>query len=96
VRFIHAIESELSESGYTLVLAITGFDQNNELRRANELIHMGAECLILSGAAHKPELLERIKAAGIPVLFSSVHESSDKAIPAIGYDNQQLAYSAAE
>ena len=95
-RFIHAIESELSESGYALVLAITGFDQDNELRRANELIHMGAEGLILSGAVHKPELLELIKAAGVPVLFSSVHESLDKDIPAIGYDNQQLAYSATE
>ncbi len=92
-RFLDSLEVELAAHGYVLVIATTGFDPAIETQRATELLTMGAEGLIFSGAKQQPELLELIKNTGTPAICSSIHKSTN-GLPAIGYDNEALAYSA--
>lgn len=89
-KFIAAIEATLGDQGYTLVLAISNGDPEEELRGAQKLIGMGAEAFILTGEAHSPSLLEMFERRQVPHVFTSVW-NPDNSSPTIGYDNALLA-----
>lgn len=88
-RFIDAIERTLAEQGYGLIVATCGFDRHNESRRVEELLKMGIEGLILSGAEHDTALLELIAARRLPMVCTSLY-AADYAWPTIGYDNYSM------
>ncbi|MCV0427933.1 MAG: substrate-binding domain-containing protein [Roseibium sp.] len=92
-RFLNAIEQELAGRGYALVIATSGEDADTEERRARELIDLGAEGVILSGAVHNVSLLEFLSAGKIPVICTSVCKGQN-GLPAIGYDNAALGQKA--
>ncbi|MCG8650590.1 MAG: LacI family transcriptional regulator [Pirellulales bacterium] len=92
-RFLNAIEIELAMHGYALVIATTDNDLEVETRRAKELLNLGAEGLILSGADHQEHLLSLVAAANIPTVCTSIHRAGD-GLPSIGYNNARIAYSA--
>lgn len=89
-KYIAAIERTLSDSGYSLVLAISNSDDDSELKAARKLLGMGAQAFILSGAAHRPELAELFDRRGVPFVFTSIWDEKSK-VPTIGYDNTALA-----
>ena len=89
-KFVAAIEQTLSAHGYTLVLAISNSDEEEELAAAQKLLGMGAEAFILSGASHSAELLDLMKRRNVPHVFTSVWDPEAQA-PTIGYDNFDLA-----
>lgn len=89
-KFIAAIEATLGEHGYTLVLAISNSDADEELKGAQKLLGMGAEAFILSGAAHSRTLLDMFTRREVPHVFTSVWDPAS-ASPTIGYDNARLA-----
>lgn len=91
--FLNAIEDALAKAGYSLVIATHGFDNESEVRRCNEVLRLGAEGIILSGADHDTEWLNTVRASGIPILFTSVYKP-EGAFPSYGYDNQALAQQA--
>lgn len=89
-KFVAAIERTLSEQGYTLVLAVSNSDADEEQRAARKLLGMGAQAFILSGAVHRQDLIEMFERRDVPFVFTSVWaETADK--PTIGYDNARLA-----
>ena len=94
-KFIDAIEQTLSTRGYSLVLAISNGDQEEELEAARKLLGMGADAFILSGAHHHDELLGIFERRGIPFVFTSVWDLACGS-PTIGYDNFELAKQAVE
>lgn len=89
-KFIAAIEDSLSERDYSLVLAITNADPEEELRAVQKLLGMGSEAFILSGTAHSEELRELLARRNVPHAFTSVWEPSSETAT-IGYDNFGLA-----
>ncbi len=89
-RFLNAVEGELAMHGYALVIATSGFDLSVETKRAHELLSMGAEALILSGAQHEEGLLDFLNASNTPAICSSV-SATTTGLPAIGYDNIKTA-----
>jgi LacI family transcriptional regulator len=91
--FLNAIEQELAQHDYALVIATTGGDRNTETRRAVDLIDLGAEALIVSGADHSQEFLKVAKNRSIPVLATSIYDPNGK-LPSIGYDNYSLGQAA--
>jgi len=93
--FLNAIEDRLAQSGYSLVIGTHGFDPDVELKRFNDLLRLGAEAVIVSGAEHSEEFHAAITAAAIPCLYTSVYEP-DQNIPSFGYDNTALAAEAIE
>lgn len=94
-KYITAIEQSLGERGYTLVLAISNADPDEELKAAIKLLAMGAEAFILSGAEHHPDLLSMFKRRQVPYVFSSIYEQ-DCDSPTVGYDNYLLGACAVE
>ncbi len=92
-KFIAAIENTLRQHGYTLVLAVSNADLAQELAAAEQLVAMGAEAFILSGAEHSQDLMELLERRGMPVLLTSIYDETSE-VPTIGYDNTALASSA--
>lgn len=92
-KYITAVEQALGQHGYTLVLAISNADMEQELSAAEQLIAMGAEAFILTGASHSPDLLELLERRSKPAVFTSIFDRSSS-MPTIGYDNIGLATSA--
>lgn len=89
-KFIAGIEQSLGEHGYSLVMAISNADPDEELKAARKLLGMGAEAFILSGADHSPALLESLARRDVPHVFTSIWDP-DSAVATIGYDNAKLA-----
>lgn len=92
-KFIAGIEHTLSARDYSLVMAISNGDEEEELTAARKLLGMGAEAFILSGATHSPSLLDMFHRRRVPFAFTSIWEP-DLAYPTIGYDNSGLAAAA--
>ena len=88
-RFLAALEAALAEQRYGLIIATAGEDPELEEKRARELINLGAEAVVVSGAVHNEQLVRFLTSANIPVVCTSVNEAAS--LPAIGYDNAALA-----
>jgi LacI family transcriptional regulator len=93
--FLNAIEQELAHHGYALVIATTDGDGDVEKRRAQDLIDLGAEGLIVSGGKRSKEFLKLVKARAIPVVATSIFDPKGP-LPTIGYDNFDLGRAAAK
>ena len=91
--FLEAFEDALASAGYSLVIATHGFDRETEHKRCMEVLQLGAEAVVVSGADHAPEMMNILSAEGVPCVITSVHRSMPP-FPAIGYDNAKLAQSA--
>lgn len=92
---INALEARLDEAGYTLLLAVSKYDLEHELREIREIMEHGVDGLILIGHEHLPEsfaLLEQHDQ-----LFINIWSySEDSPYPCVGIDNRQAAYELAE
>lgn len=89
-QYLTAIEQTLTDRGYSLVIALSNFDQTEELDAARKLLGMGAEAFILSGTEHDGSLIDLFERRSIPHLYTSVWNPSST-VPTIGYDNAALA-----
>lgn len=92
-KYVSAIERTLAQHDYSLVLAISNADAEEELVAARKLIGMGADAFILSGADHSVALLEMLDKRRVPSVFTSVGDAEPGRI-VIGYDNAALAANA--
>ncbi|SPH18273.1 HTH-type transcriptional repressor CytR [Defluviimonas aquaemixtae] len=92
-KFIAGIEQTLAERDYSLVLAVSNGDEDEEFRAARKLLGMGAEAFILSGAAHNKAMVEMLERRQVPHVFTSIWNPDCKS-PTIGYDNFNLAANA--
>ncbi|WP_419914267.1 substrate-binding domain-containing protein [Hoeflea sp.] len=92
-RFLNAVEQALAHEGYALVIATTEGRPENEERRVRELMDLGAEAIILSGAEHSDALLDALASRNMPAVCTSVCETSN-GLPAIGYDNAAIGHAA--
>ena len=89
-KSISAFERSLTDNGYSLVLAISHADEEEELTAAQKLLGMGAEAFILTGAVHSPELFALFQRRSVPFVVTSIWKSECD-YPLIGYDNFSLA-----
>ena len=85
---VEALQNRLSESGYTLFIANSQYDQRRELQELQSLIERGIDGIVLVGASHAPELRTLVQQAGVPVITTYVSKAQG-GIPAIGIDNQR-------
>lgn len=90
---ISALENRLADFGFSLVVATTDEDPETETRKAQELLDIGVEGLVLSGITHSHEMLNLIERAEIPAIVISYHDPSYH-LPTIGYDNEEAGQKA--
>ena len=91
--FLNGIERELALYGYTLVVATTDYQPAKELARARDLLGMGAEALIVSGAVRDAAFEKLIATRDLPVVATSIYAPRGR-LPTIGYDNSGLGQAA--
>jgi LacI family transcriptional regulator len=85
---VEALQNRLSESGYTLFVANSQYDQRRELQELQSLIERGIDGIVLVGGSHGQELRALIHQARVPVITTYVSKAQG-GIPAIGIDNQR-------
>jgi len=90
---IDAMERRLANFGLSLIVATTGDDRVIEERKAQELLNIGVEGLVLSGITHSEDLHDRIARTGVPAIAISFFDPGYH-LPTIGYDNREAALSA--
>lgn len=83
---IEAIEKRLGDFGYSLVVATTGEDPRQEFRRAQELLNIGVDGLIVSGVSHDETMIRLFDKHQVPVIATSYYDP-EFGYPTIGYDN---------
>lgn len=88
--FLSALENKLNDYGLALIVSTIGEDPQLEVQKAQSLINLGAEALILSGAAHDPKLFQLTNQTRFPTLATSFYDDSAP-LPTIGYDNHDAA-----
>src|SRR5215475_6872716 len=85
---VEALQNRLSESGYTLLIANSQYDQRRELQEMQSLIERGIDGLVLVGGLPGREWKTLVEQAGVPVITTYVSKASG-GIPAIGIDNER-------
>ncbi|MEM9733132.1 MAG: LacI family DNA-binding transcriptional regulator [Pseudomonadota bacterium] len=90
-RFLTAIESELTQLGYSLVIAVSNDNPMEELQATRKLLGLGAEGFIFTGLTHDPALYELLDQRQVPHVLTSGWDKSGGARPIIGYDNADLS-----
>jgi LacI family transcriptional regulator len=85
---VEALQNRLSESGYTLFMANSQYDERRELQELQSLIERGIDGIVLVGGSHAPELRLLVQQAGVPVITTYVSKAQG-GMPAIGIDNQR-------
>ncbi len=85
-RFLAAMETRLIDSGLALVVATTNDDPEIEVQRAENMLKIGAEGLVVSGVTHHPDLHTLIERSQLPAIATSYYDLNAD-WPTIGYDN---------
>lgn len=94
-KFLGSLEAKLSAHGLSLVVATTGGDPDIEAQKAQRLINIGAEALIVSGITHSPDFDQLIARTRMPTVATSFYDP-DYRYPTIGYDNAAASRKALE
>lgn len=82
---IMALQQRLRDSGYTLLISSSEYDQDQEMEEVRTMVSRGVDGLVLVGAIHRPELLELLRQRQIPYVVSWVISDD---LPCIGFDNR--------
>ncbi len=89
-RFLTTLEETLKARNYSIVVAVSQWDQDEELRLTESLLGLGAEGFIFSGIERHPDLLPTLSRRNVPCVFTSCW-APELEIPTIGYDNTALS-----
>lgn len=85
-RFLSCLEEGLGAYGLSLVVATTDGDEGTEAMKAERLVNIGAEALIVSGVSHSAEFDELVRRTRLPTIATSYFDECYH-LPTIGYDN---------
>lgn len=83
---VAALQARAAELGYSVLIALSGFDLDVELQACKDLIESGVEGIMLVGGWHRKELYEILRARGIVYVHTSAYDKSSSH-PSIGFDN---------
>lgn len=83
---INAFQRRLAQRNYTLLVASSEYDQNEEVREVQALVVRGVDAMMFIGEAHAPEVYQAVQRRGIPYVNTWMY-SPDSPHPCIGFDN---------
>jgi LacI family transcriptional regulator len=90
-RAIEALQQELNDLGYTLLLACSEYRPEQEYLQVRKLVERGVDALILVGEAHDPALAEFLDHCRVPYVNTFVYNPSSHGT-CIGPDNHNALY----
>ena len=91
-RATHAIQAELLQAGYTLLLACSEYDLDQELQQVRKFIERGVDGLILVGQAHHPNLAPLLARRRMPFVNTFVYDPQTHGT-CVGPDNRKALIS---
>ena len=88
---INALQRRLDEFGHQLLIATSGYDQDNETRQAMNLVTRGVDAIALCGLCQSDELIRFLQQRGLPAVHVMIHpqphEQEHGRSLSIGVDN---------
>lgn len=87
-RATHALQSELTQAGYTLLLACSEYELDLELQQVRKFVERGVDGLILVGQAHHPELEPLLAQRRMPFVNTFVYDPQTHGT-CVGPDNRK-------
>ncbi len=84
---VEALQRRITEAGYTLLLASSNYDRDEELRQVRALAAHGVAGMMLVGGCHAPALYELLRAKRIPFVNTWVLDAKH---PSVGFDNREI------
>lgn len=85
-RAIQVLQRDLADAGYTLLLAISEYDREQELQQVRKLLERGVDGLVLVGKLHHPDVAAVLERYAVPVIHTFVYDPESTAI-CVGPDN---------
>lgn len=86
-RGIHALQRRLAQRDFTLLVASSEYDRDEELREAHALVVRGVDGLVMVGAHHDAKVYQLLAGKGLPYVNTWVYRP-DQPHPSIGFDNR--------
>jgi LacI family transcriptional regulator len=90
-RAIQALQHELSNAGYTLLLACSEYNPKQEYEQVRKLIERGVDAIILVGEAHHSDVFTLIQKNAIPHVNTFVY-NPDTHGTCVGPDNRKALH----
>jgi LacI family transcriptional regulator len=84
----HAMQLNLAQAGYQLLVASHNYDLALEVDLVQALQRRGVDAIVLVGAEHHAKLWGTLKNWNKPTLLTW---SCDERLPSVGFDNQEIA-----
>ena len=91
-RATQAVQAELLSAGYTLLLACSEYDPDQELSQVRKFIERGVDGVILVGQAHHPDLAPLLARRGMPHVNTFVYDPLTHGT-CVGPDNRKALMS---
>lgn len=83
---VETVQVELNRAGFTLLLAVTGYDADLELAELSAMVQRGIDGIVLVGGQHHPQLFAMLRTRRIPyVIVWSFHADH----PSVGFDHRR-------
>jgi LacI family transcriptional regulator len=90
-RAAEALQGELARRGYTLLLACSQYDLEQEYRLVRQFVERGVDALALVGLAHRPELADLLRRHKVPYVYTFYYDDLHNA-DCIGPDNRKAMW----
>ncbi len=90
-RAIQALQRELAAAGYTLLIAVSEYDREQELKLVRTMLERGVEGLALIGCGSSKELSELTARYPVPIVRMFVYGSETEGI-CVGPNNRQALH----
>jgi LacI family transcriptional regulator len=90
-RAIQALQHELARNGYTLLIAVSEYDLDQELEQVRKLLERGVDGLVLVGTIHHKDIDELCKRYKVPIVNTFAYDLA-RAKTCVGADNKKAFY----
>jgi LacI family transcriptional regulator len=90
-RAIDGLQSELTRLGYTLLLACSEYDFDQEFRQVKKFVERGVDAILLVGELHHHDMKEFLARNDVPLLNMFVYNPETHGT-SIGPDNHKALY----
>lgn len=90
-KALHALQAQLNEYGYNLLVASTNYDLDDEATALQSLVEHGVDAIVLVGGQRRPQVMDLLSRTGIPFVNTWVYDP-DSPMPCIGLDNEAAMF----
>lgn len=92
---VNAFERALREKNYTLLVAVSNYDEATELTNLNRMVERKVDALMLVGTDHSDEAIATLRRIDIPYVCTWAFAPNVE-MPTVGFDNRSAMHAVVE